>query len=194
MATPREWNNALVTNSSNSVCRRIYQQYCVYQQFHYICLFRRDPWNLHLLNFFSISTTELDDLQPSLRITKSWLVFMVFPNPSRQIPGQYLQFGTTASFHTLLGRPHTNCVKTSLKTWDKRDKSWRQHHELDRCAAVFIISFVSTVLLSLPNVADIVSWLLHVLTHAGVRPTSQFIIHQMFCHATLHNLTNWKRR
>jgi hypothetical protein len=43
--------------------------------------------------------------------------------------------------------------------------------DLCRCAAVFIISFVSTVLLSLRHVADIVSWLLHVLTHAGVRPT-----------------------
>jgi hypothetical protein len=70
-----------------------------------------------------------------------------------------------------LGRPHTNCVKTSIKTWDKKDKSWRQHHNSDRCAAVFIISFVSTVLLSLRHVADIVSWVLHVLTHAGVRPT-----------------------
>jgi hypothetical protein len=49
--------------------------------------------------------------------------------------------------------------------------SWRQHHDWDRCAAVFIISFVSTVLLSLRHVADIVSWLLHVLMHAGVRPT-----------------------
>jgi hypothetical protein len=36
--------------------------------------------------------------------------------------------------------------------------SWRQHHDSDRCAAVFIISFVSTVLLSLRHVADIVSW------------------------------------
>jgi hypothetical protein len=70
-----------------------------------------------------------------------------------------------------LGRPHTNCVKTSIKTWDKRDKSWREHHDSDRCALVFIISFVSTVILSLRHVADIVSWLLHVLTHAGVRPT-----------------------
>jgi hypothetical protein len=41
----------------------------------------------------------------------------------------------------------------------------------DWCAAVFIILFVSTVLLSLRHVADIVSWLLHVLKHAGVRPT-----------------------
>jgi hypothetical protein len=57
-----------------------------------------------------------------------------------------------------LGRPHTNCAKTSIKTWDKRDKSWRQHHDSDRCATVFIISFVSTVLLSLRHVADIVSW------------------------------------
>jgi hypothetical protein len=70
------------------------------------------------------------------------------------------------------GRPHTNCVKTSIKTWNKRDKSWREHHDSDRCAVIFIISFVSTVLLSLRHVADIVSWLLHVLTHAGVRPTS----------------------
>jgi hypothetical protein len=138
-----------------------------------------------------------------------------------------------------LGRPHTNCVKTSIKTWDKRRSlasfviqtrvrtpkqhvsasyhifsswrydvimthvdnvhwccslstdvwvmthrkgtcrvllhvpaawSWRQHHDSDRCAPVFIISFVSTVLLSLRHVAYIVSWLLHVLTHAGVRP------------------------
>jgi hypothetical protein len=75
----------------------------------------------------------------------------------------------------LLGRPHTNCVKTSLKTWDKRNKSWCQHHDSDRCAAVFVISFVSTVLLSLRHVADIVPWLLHVLTHAGVRPTLQLI-------------------
>jgi hypothetical protein len=44
----------------------------------------------------------------------------------------------------LLGQPHTNCVETSIKTWDKRNKSWRQHHDSDRCAAVFIISFVST--------------------------------------------------
>jgi hypothetical protein len=49
--------------------------------------------------------------------------------------------------------------------------SWRQHYGSDRRAAVFIISFVSTVLLSLRHVADIVSWLLHVLTHAGMRPT-----------------------
>jgi hypothetical protein len=56
-----------------------------------------------------------------------------------------------------LGRPYTNCVKTSIKTWDKRDKSWRQHHDPDRCAAVFIVSFVSTVLLSLHHVTDIVS-------------------------------------
>jgi hypothetical protein len=53
----------------------------------------------------------------------------------------------------------------------KKNKSWRQHHDSDRCAAVFIISFVSTVLISLRHVADIESWLLHVLTHAGVRPT-----------------------
>jgi hypothetical protein len=71
----------------------------------------------------------------------------------------------------VLGRPYTNCVKRSIKTWDQRNKSWRQHHDSDRCVAVFIISFVSTVLLSLRHVADIVSWLLHVLTHAGVRPT-----------------------
>jgi hypothetical protein len=70
-----------------------------------------------------------------------------------------------------LGWPYTSCVKTSIKEWDKRDKSWRQHHDSDLCAAIFIISFVSTVLLSLRHVADIVSWLLHVLTHAGVRPT-----------------------
>jgi hypothetical protein len=50
--------------------------------------------------------------------------------------------------------------------------SWRQHHDSDWCAAVFIISFISTVLLSLRHVADIVSRLLQVLTHAGVRPTS----------------------
>jgi hypothetical protein len=36
-------------------------------------------------------------------------------------------------------------------------KKGRQHHDSDRCAAVFIISFVSTVLLSLRHVADIVS-------------------------------------
>jgi hypothetical protein len=72
---------------------------------------------------------------------------------------------------SLLGQPHTNCVKTNIKTWDKRNKSWRQHHDSDRCAAVFIISFVSTVLLSLRHVTDIVSWLLHVLTHASVRRT-----------------------
>jgi hypothetical protein len=36
--------------------------------------------------------------------------------------------------------------------------SRRQHHDSDRCAAVFIISFVSTVLLSLRHVTDIVSW------------------------------------
>jgi hypothetical protein len=79
-------------------------------------------------------------------------------------------FEEAKTFH-VLGRPHTNCVKTSIKTWDKRDKSWREHHDSDRCAAVFIISFVSTVLFSLGHVADIVSWLLDVLTHAGVRPT-----------------------
>jgi hypothetical protein len=49
-----------------------------------------------------------------------------------------------------------------------------QHRDSDRCAAVFIISFVSTVLLSLRHVTDIVSWLLHVLTHVGVRPTLIF--------------------
>jgi hypothetical protein len=53
----------------------------------------------------------------------------------------------------------------------QKRKSWRQHHDSDRCAAVFIISFVSTVFLSSRHVADIVPWLLHVLTHAGVRPT-----------------------
>jgi hypothetical protein len=52
--------------------------------------------------------------------------------------------------------------------------NWRQRHNSDRCAAVFVISFVSTVLLSLRHVADIVSWLLHVLTHAGVRPTLRY--------------------
>jgi hypothetical protein len=37
--------------------------------------------------------------------------------------------------------------------------SWRQHHDSDRCAAVFIISFVSTVLLSLRHVAECyMSW------------------------------------
>jgi hypothetical protein len=40
--------------------------------------------------------------------------------------------------------------------------SWRQHHDSDRCAAVFIISFVSTILLSCRH---------RVLTYAGVRPT-----------------------
>jgi hypothetical protein len=35
--------------------------------------------------------------------------------------------------------------------------SWCQHHDLDWCAVVCIISFVSTVLLSLRHVADIVS-------------------------------------
>jgi hypothetical protein len=49
--------------------------------------------------------------------------------------------------------------------------TWRLHYDSDRCVAVFIISFVSTVLLSLRHVADIVSWLLHVLTHTGVRLT-----------------------
>jgi hypothetical protein len=49
--------------------------------------------------------------------------------------------------------------------------SWRQHHDSGRCVAVFITSFVSTVHLSLRQVADMVSWPLHVLTHAGVRPT-----------------------
>jgi hypothetical protein len=78
-------------------------------------------------------------------------------------------FGRTKTVYAL-GRPHTNCVKTSIKTWDKRDKSWRQHHDSNQCAAGFIISFVSTVLLSLRHVADIVSCLLHVLTHADVRP------------------------
>jgi hypothetical protein len=49
--------------------------------------------------------------------------------------------------------------------------SWHQNHDWDRCAAVFIIAFVSTVLLPKRHVADIVSCLLHVLTHAGVRPS-----------------------
>jgi hypothetical protein len=52
--------------------------------------------------------------------------------------------------------------------------SWRQHHDSDRCAVVFIISFILTVLLSLRHVVDIVCWLLHILTHAGVRPTLRF--------------------
>jgi hypothetical protein len=77
---------------------------------------------------------------------------------------------------SVLGRPHTNCVKTSIKTWDK---SWHQHHDSDRCAAVFVISFVSTLLLSLRHVADIVSWLLHVLTHAGVRPNLGYSLRAM---------------
>jgi hypothetical protein len=71
---------------------------------------------------------------------------------------------------------------TGAVPWVLISESWRtekEHaescctclqHDSDRCAAVFIISFVSTVLLSLRHVADIVSWLLHVLTHAGVRP------------------------
>jgi hypothetical protein len=141
------------------------------------------------------------------------------------------------------GRPHTNCVKTSAKTWQKtqscfiRDSdssphlitsslvdymtssvshvdnvhwccslctdvsvlthrkgtcrvllhvsaawSWRQHHDSDPCAAVFIISFVSTVLLSLSHVADIVSWLLHVLTQACVYGLS-------YATKTIHNIT-----
>jgi hypothetical protein len=38
--------------------------------------------------------------------------------------------------------PHTNCVKTSIKTWDKRNKSWRQHHDSDRCGGFHnLISF-----------------------------------------------------
>jgi hypothetical protein len=61
-----------------------------------------------------------------------------------------------------LGWPHTNCVKTTIKTWDKRRSLAsfviRQHHDSDRCAAVFISSFVSTVLLSLRHVADL-TWL-----------------------------------
>jgi hypothetical protein len=59
--------------------------------------------------------------------------------------------------------------------------SWRQHHDSDRCAAVFIISFVSTVLLSLRHVANIVSWLLHVLTHAGVRYRTHHGITEVRC-------------
>jgi hypothetical protein len=92
--------------------------------------------------------------------------------PITDIVSQYLQaYARCLWRHGHLGRLHTNCVKTSIKTWDKRDKSWCQHHHWDQCAAVFIISFVSTVLLSLRHVTDIVSWLLHVFTHAGVRPT-----------------------
>jgi hypothetical protein len=62
-----------------------------------------------------------------------------------------------------------SCLIRDSSAW-----SWRQHHDSDRCAAVFMISFVSTVL-SLRHIADIVSWLLHVLTHDGVRPTLEFI-------------------
>jgi hypothetical protein len=91
--------------------------------------------------------------------------------------GEWLLSVSSNAVHCiLLGRPYTNCIETSIKTWDKKDKSWRQHHDSDSCAAVFIISLVSTVLLSLRHVADIVSWLLHVLTHAGVRPTLEITI------------------
>jgi hypothetical protein len=48
------------------------------------------------------------------------------------------------------------CVKT-CNSQDTMSATWRQHHDSDRCAAVFIISFVSTVLLSLRHVADITS-------------------------------------
>jgi hypothetical protein len=61
--------------------------------------------------------------------------------------------------------------KQSCFIHDSPAWSWRQNHDSDRCATVFVISFVSTVLLSFRHVADIVSWLLHVLTHASVRPT-----------------------
>jgi hypothetical protein len=46
-----------------------------------------------------------------------------------------------------LWRPHTNCVKTTIKASEKREKSLRQYHDSDWCVAVFIISFISTVLL-----------------------------------------------
>jgi hypothetical protein len=53
-------------------------------------------------------------------------------------------------------RKETNEI---MKTTAHRSGSWR--HD---------VTFVSTVLLSLRHVSDIVSWLLHVLTHADVRP------------------------
>jgi hypothetical protein len=93
----------------------------------------------------------------------------------------FLPLPLALALKTLLGRPHTNCVNSSVKTWDKKHKSGRQHHHSDRCAAVFIMSFVSTVLLSFRHVADIVSWPLHVLTHAGVRPTLMFSPTQCIC-------------
>jgi hypothetical protein len=43
--------------------------------------------------------------------------------------------------------------------------SWRQHHDSDRCAAVFVISFVSTVPLFFASCRRH-----RVLMHAGVRP------------------------
>jgi hypothetical protein len=84
-----------------------------------------------------------------------------------------LYFSSSSVLHKPLGRPHTNCVKTS----------WRQHHDSDRCAAVFIISYVSTVLLSLRHVADIVSWRMPV---CGLPYTLQCICVNFFRTGLLH--------
>jgi hypothetical protein len=71
--------------------------------------------------------------------------------------------------------------------------SWLQHHDSVRCAAVFIILIVSTVLFSLRHVADIVSWLLHVLTHVGVRPNLLLPVPSgsLFPCRTSHVLVSW---
>jgi hypothetical protein len=88
------------------------------------------------------------------------------------------------------------------KHQDMRQKrqTWRQHHNSDRRAAVFIISFVSNVLLSLRHVADIVSWLLYVLTHAGVRPalskhviTVQWLWYEAYHAADFHRFAEKQR-
>jgi hypothetical protein len=95
----------------------------------------------------------------------------------RRSPHHYAMIGGNLTFtirvatHQLRQDKHQDMRQKTQSCFirDSSAWSWRQYH--DQCAAVFIISFVSTVLISLHHVADIVSWQLHVLTHAGVRPT-----------------------
>jgi hypothetical protein len=114
--------------------------------------------------------------------SRFFLRFSPFTNHSTMDPLSCAIAFTKQHIMTPIWRPHTNCVKTSIKTWDKRDKSWCQHHE---CSAVFIITFVSTVFPFLRHVADIVSWLLHVLTHSGVFSSGALclILHLAACKA-----------
>jgi hypothetical protein len=68
---------------------------------------------------------------------------------------------TSTKDNVLLG--HSKDIPASLRAaahqlrQDKHQHMRQKHHDSDRCAAVFIIPFVSTVLLSLRVITDIAS-------------------------------------